>query len=158
MSPLARSALVAAAAVVVAWAGTAWALDAASGATRIGGPDSTSYETEFIADPHYSLTALAVLLLVATAAWWRWLPAGLGLAGSVAALWWGGMVTVNRYGESGWSDGLEVFVFLNPIGTAVLGLILIPLSRLAAKGRRSGRRNAADENQQQVVLGDRRDG
>ncbi|GAA5146861.1 hypothetical protein GCM10023340_18410 [Nocardioides marinquilinus] len=121
-------------AVGLAWGAVAWALDAADGAVRVS-PGSTSYRTEFI-DTGIQLPASVVaVVLVVVAGWFSWRVAGLGLAGVVAALWWGASVTVRRYEDSGWSDGLEVFAFVVPILAAVFGALGLAVL-VAARGRR----------------------
>jgi hypothetical protein len=108
-------------AVAGAWLGTAWALEAADGVTRIGGPQSTSYDTEFIESSIYlGAAALATLLAVAAAYFW-WAPAAAGLVLAVVGLVWGAHRTVQRYVDSEWGDGLEVFVYVVPIGAGAVG-------------------------------------
>lgn len=120
------------AAAAVAWAGTALALAVASGVTHRGGD---SYDTEFISSPVYLLAAAASVVLAGAAAWWSWRWAVGGLVLAVAGLVWGGTVTVDRYADSGWGDGLEVLVYVVPFGAAVVGLVAIALTALL--GRRA---------------------
>lgn len=123
-------------AVLVAWAGTALALAVAGGATRVGGADSSSYDTEFIQEGVYLGAAVVATVILGAAAVRRWVPAALGLAGSVAGLLWGAVETVHRYRESGWGDGLEVFIFIVPIGTALLGGVVVTVVHLLARTKR----------------------
>ena len=126
--------LAATGAAAVAWAGTALALAQASGVTHLG---RDSYDTEFIEATTYDLAALAAVLLAGLAARRSWRLAVGGLAVAVAGLVWGGTVTVDRYADSGWGDGLEVVVYLVPLGAAVVGLAAI-----AVIARLSRRRDA----------------
>jgi hypothetical protein len=133
--------LVAGVAVATAWVGTALALEAADGVSRVrGGPDRSEYQTEFIESWMYETTAVLAILVLAGAAWLSWSWAAVGLGGVVSALWWGGSTTVQRYAESGWSDGLEVFVFIVPIAAGVLGVVVVLVCSSAGRRRRRARR------------------
>jgi hypothetical protein len=112
-------------AVTVAWLGTALALATAEGVTPVPGGPGETYDTEFIEGGLYVATAVVSVGLVGLAARWSWPTAAVGWAGAVTALWWGGSETVNRYVESGWSDGLEVFVYIVPVTAGIGGLILL---------------------------------
>jgi hypothetical protein len=115
-------------------AGDCWGRHAGAG-RRAPGAGQT-YDTEFIEDWLYVATAvLAVVLAVLAALLWR-PPAFLGLIGVVAALWWGGSETVDGYAESGWSDGLEVFVYIVPI---TAGLVGFPLLAACSRPGRAGK-------------------
>ncbi len=128
------TAALAAAAALVAWSGTAAALVVAPGVTLLGGD---TYDTEFIDGPFYLAAALLSLGLVAVTAAWSWRWAVAGLLASVGALTWGASVCVRRYAESGWGDGLEVLVYVVPLGIAVTGLGLVALIRwLGRRGRK----------------------
>lgn len=119
-------------AVVVAWLGTATALATAEGVTPVPGGPGQTYDTEFIEDGLYVATAVVAVGLVGLAAR-CWRPAAAaGLVGAEAALFWGGSETVARYVESGWSDGLEVFVYMVPGTAGIVGFIL--LATLPARG------------------------
>ncbi|MBS2936256.1 hypothetical protein KDN32_00695 [Nocardioides sp. J2M5] len=118
------TAALAATAAAVAWSGTAVALAVAPGVTVLGGD---TYDTEFIDGPFYLMAALLSLGLVAVAAAWSWRWAVAGLLASVGALTWGAAVCVRRYADSGWGDGLEVLVYVVPLGVAVAGLVLVTL-------------------------------
>ncbi|MCW2772180.1 MAG: hypothetical protein JWN91_506 [Nocardioides sp.] len=116
-------------AVAAAWLGTAWALDAADGVSRIRGvADSSSYNVEFIEPATYLGAAVLATLLAAAAAYSWWIPAAAAQVGTVAALAWGASVDVQRYRDSDWSDGLEVFIYVVPIGTAAAGAVCLFLA------------------------------
>lgn len=124
-SPRATSLVLALLAAAASWVGTAWALDAADGVARIGGPRSTSYDVEFIEPAIYLGAAVLATLLVAAAAYFWWVPATAALVAVVAGLGWGAVVDVQRYHDSDWSDGLEVFIYIVPIGAAAAGAVLL---------------------------------
>lgn len=125
-----RALLLALTAPVAAWAGTALALAVASGVTRLGGD---TYDTEFISSPVYVAAAALGVTLAGGAAWWSWRWAVGGLVLAVAGLVWGGTVTVGRYAESSWGDGLEVFVYLVPLGAAVVGSGAVAVAALLSR-------------------------
>ena len=64
----------------------------------------------------------------------------VGLVGAEAALFWGGSETVARYVESGWGDGLEVFVYVVPVTAGLVGLILLATLPTAESSADHGRR------------------
>jgi hypothetical protein len=92
------------------------ALVTASGVTRL---DEYNYRTEFVHEGWWML-AWVLPVLVGVATWW-WPRAAL-LAGTcaLAPQFLVGLVVVWRYRAFGWSDGLEIFVFLYPSLLAVL--------------------------------------
>lgn len=92
------------------------ALAAASGFTRL---DEYSYRTEFVHEGWWMLAwVLPVLVGVATWCWPR--AALLHATSALAPQFLVGVVVVWRYRVSGWSDGLEIFVFLYPSLLATL--------------------------------------
>ena len=138
----AAAAAMACLAVAVAWLGTALALATAEGVTPVPGAGQT-YDTEFIEGWVYVATAVFAVDMVRLAAPLWWPAAAVGWVGAVAALWWGGSETVARYVESGWSDGLEVFVYIVPMAAVMVGLLLLaPCSRLGRAGKSGSPRNS----------------
>jgi hypothetical protein len=130
IQPLVAAAVLVVAAVALCWLSTSWALQTAGGVSvEVGGPgeDPTTYHTEFIEPWLYVLAALVGTLLVSLAAWLRWQVALAGVAGVAAVLVWGGAVCVGRYQTSGWSDGLEVFIYVVPLGATVLSSLAVVL-------------------------------
>ena len=109
------------------------ALDRASGVTLRSPGDCC--DTEFIDGPTLQLGWLALPLL-AVAAYLSVRPAVLGLAGVVLADVLAAAETVDRYADSGWGDGLEVFAFLHPILMAVGGSVAILVGWLVRTSRR----------------------
>ncbi len=120
-----RAAMLAAAGLAVAWAGTAWALSSADGVSGVVGAPTGTYRTEFIVGWLYWSAALGGVALNALAGFFRWEPAAVGLVAIVAVLTWGAWVCVQRYVDSGWADGLENLTFLIPAiaGGAGAGLL-----------------------------------
>ncbi len=123
--------------VVVALAGSVViglvGLTAARGVTRIG---RSSYETEFI----HPATSAALLLLVLPALLAGWSAGRLVvpavLAGAVPQ-WFVAAEVVDRYRESGWGDGLEVFAYLTPVWVGMLCTVAATLGWLLGRNRRA---------------------
>lgn len=102
------------------------ALDLAAGVTR---PRGRCCETEFIDATTLGLLWLLYPALALAAAWsWRW--ALLGVVGIAVPQWLAMSEAMDRYAESGWNDGLEVFGYLVPIQTAVLGALAVLVGAL----------------------------
>jgi hypothetical protein len=112
------------------------ALVRASGVTRL---DEYSYRTEFVHEGWWML-AWVLPALVGVATWW-W-PRAVLLAGTcaLAPQFLVGVVVVWRYRVSGWSDGLEIFVFLYPSLLAALCAVAFGLAEWlrSARSRRRG--------------------
>jgi hypothetical protein len=125
-------------AVTVAWLGTVLALATAEGVIQVPDGLGQTYDNEFIEFGLYVATAVVSVGLVGLAAWWSWPPAAVGWVGTVGALWWGGSETVRRYDEGGWSDGLEVLVYIVPVTAGMAGPIVIVLVLLARRTRSGG--------------------
>lgn len=127
-----------ASATVLAAAVTLWALRAASGVTSLG---QDSYRTEFI-DPALSQLVWVAVVLLAVAAWFATAPALVGLLGVTAASAAGMVVTVERYQESGWGDGLEYLGFVLPLGVLVVGALVVVGTAWAARAAARRRSHA----------------
>lgn len=118
--------------VTVAWLGTEWALRSADGVVLVVHDDGSTFDTEVITGWLYGASAVAGVALVALAARFRWQPGAIGLAGVVAALVWGGAVSVDRYRDSGASEGLGVLVFLVPLLAVGVGVGVIAQCAVAS--------------------------
>ena len=111
------------------------ALDLAAGVTR---PRGRCCETEFIDATTFSFRWLLLPILALAAAWSLRL-ALLGVLTVAVPQWLAMGVVMDRYAESGWSDGLEVLGYLVPIQTAVVGAIAVLVGGLLGKGARRRR-------------------
>ncbi len=106
------------------------ALGTARGVTALGGG---SYETEFITAWYW----LAWLLIPVPALAARWRPHA-ALAHTVALVlpqFVAATVCVARYRSSGWSDGLEVLIFVHPILLTVVTVAVVDARRRASGSR-----------------------
>ncbi len=113
-------------------------LATASGVTYLGG---SSYETEF-AHPGWWWASLLLAVPVGLLSWWRpRIAAPLVLAAAVPQLALAHEV-VQRYDESGWSDGLEVLAYV----VAVFVVLVLAVAALAGAllGRASTSRGTAN--------------
>ncbi len=126
------SVLVSAVAVLVSVAATVLALVTASGVTPVG-PDT--YETEF-ADGALLAVNWATPVALAVAAWWWGVPAAVGVVAVGATTFAGTVVTVRRYADSGWGDGLEYLGFALPLGLLVLGAVAVGVTVAVRRSRR----------------------
>lgn len=113
------------------------ALERAAGAVLVD-PATSSYETEFIHAGFWSTAFLLVPLLGVAAVLW-WPVAVLGAALTVGIHTVAAAVTVHRYQESGWSDGLEVFSYAWPLGHAAFGGAAVLIGAAITAGRRRAR-------------------
>jgi len=107
-------------------------LAAARGVTRIG---RSSYETEFI----HPTTSAVLLLLVLPALLAGWSTGRLVVPAVLAAAvpqWFVAGEVVERYQESGWGDGLEVFAYLTPVWVGLLCALAASLGWLVGRNRR----------------------
>lgn len=132
-----RAAILAATAVVASTVVVLAALAVASGATLRAGSD-TSYDTEFVDGAVLQLAWLVVPLL-GTAAASSVRAALIGTAGVSVTQFWAMAETVDRYRESGWSDGLEVLGYLFPITLTVVSLGAVLLGWLLGSRSRRAR-------------------
>lgn len=97
------------------------ALDRASGVTR---PRGRCCETEFIDAAVVNMSWLLVPALAVAAAFSARV-AIIGLVGVAVPQFWAMSVTVERYKDSGWGQGLEVLGYLSPLAlTAVAALCM----------------------------------
>lgn len=135
LAPLLLILLAAAASVAIALV----ALDLAAGVTR---PRGRCCETEFI-----DASTLRFLWLLhpvlALAAVWSWRLALLGVPGVAVPQWLAMGKVMDRYAESGWGDGLEVFGYLVPIQTAFIGAVPVLVGALVDGGVRRRRNRDA---------------
>ncbi|MFI5426846.1 hypothetical protein [Aeromicrobium sp. UC242_57] len=109
----------------------AWALAAASGVTRL---TDTDYDTEFL-DSGITLLVYPLLVLVFLATRKHVLAGLVATVGLVAGQTWAMTVCVNRYADSGWSDGLEVLGYILPISLGLFGLVIVLATWLAHRPR-----------------------
>ena len=110
------------------------ALGVASGARPRPGSD-TSYDTEFIDMAVLHLSWLLAPLLGVTASLSARV-ALLGVVGVAVSQFWAMAETVDRYQESGWSDGLEVLGYLFPITLTLVSLGAVLVGWLVGRRRR----------------------
>lgn len=141
LAPLMLVLLAAAASVAIALV----ALERAAGVTRTRGG---CCDAEFI-----DATTLGVLWLLhpvlALAAAWSWRLALLGVLAVVGPQWLAMGEVMDRYAESGWSDGLEVFGYLVPIQTALVGVVAVMVGALLGGGVR--RRSDPDAQRRRLT-------
>lgn len=119
------------------------ALDLAAGVTQTPGG---CCETEFIDETTLAFLWLIPPILVLAAAW-SWRLALLGVLAVAVPQWLAMGVVMERYAESGWSDGLEVVGYLVPIQTALVGAVGALVGALVGGGVR--RRNDPDATRQE---------
>jgi hypothetical protein len=131
LAPLLLVLLATAASVAIALA----ALDLAAGVTR---PRGRCCQTEFIDEKTLDFLWLLFPVL-ALAAVWSWRLALLGVLGIAVPQWLAMGEVMDRYAESGWGSGLEVFGYLVPIQTAFIGAVSVLVGALVGRGVRRRR-------------------
>ena len=118
------------------------ALELAAGVTE---PRGRCCEVEFI-DPGALRFVWLLYPVLALAAAWSWRVALVGVVGVAVPQWLAMAEVMDRYADSGWSDGLEVFGYLVPIQTTLVGAVAVLVGALVARARR--RRNDPDARRQ----------
>ena len=112
---------------------TALALRNASGVVPRG--DDT-YDTEMLNYPTLAITLISLGLLVYVAVtspvWGLLLTAGL-----TAISVWGANAEIEKWENSGFAQGLEIFAYLVPAGVMLLGLMACGVGTFAELNRRS---------------------
>lgn len=129
-----RSLLLVALAVTVAAVSSWLSLQLASGVTQLS---DTSYATEFMEPISYGIGTVVSVTLSALAAVDRWHLGAAALVVTVGIQLMMMTEVVRLYGESGWSDGLEVLGYLGPFTALVVGAVLVLVCGLIGRSLRT---------------------
>lgn len=107
-------------------------LHLADGVTFLG---DSSYDTEFL-DPAVLRLVPVLLPVLGLAAYYSGRVGLLALVGATLPLGYAAAESIRRTDEAGWSDGLEVLVWLLPIGLLLAGAIAWAVGVLAGRAAR----------------------